>query len=157
MTRQDASAPDPLRDRWFLDTLMRFHVTGEESGGAFSVVEQRLPKGFSPPRHVHAHEDGVLYVLEGALTVEVGGALRTVRAGECAFLPKGVVHTFVGDAPSRILEVTTPGGIDAFYAENGAPAERLELPPPGAPDVERLAATAEARAVAIVGPPLEPR
>jgi len=147
--------PDPLRDRWFLGTLMHFHVRGADSAGAFSVVEQTMPEAFSPPRHVHAHEDGILYVLDGAITVDVGGEQRLLRAGESAFLPRGVAHTFRADCPSRILEVTSPGGIDAFYTENGEPAERLELPMPAPPDIAHLVQTAKRCHVEIVGPPLE--
>lgn len=150
----DARALDPTRDRWFLGTLMRFHVTASESGGALSVVEQRMDAGFSPPLHVHAREDGIIYVLEGDLTVEIGGARRRVRTGGCALLPRRVPHTFRAEAPSRILEITTPGGIDGFYAENGAPAERLALPEPAPPDMARLARTAGALEVEILGPPL---
>jgi len=156
-TKSSSTDPSPLsRDRWFLGTLMRFHVTASDSRGAFSVVEQLLPEGFSPPRHVHANEAGLIYVLEGAVEVEVAGARRLLNATECAFLPKGVEHTFRGAVRSRILEVTAPGGVDAFYEENAVPAEREELPPPAAPDIPRLVATAKAHEIDIVGPPMEP-
>ena len=144
----------PSRDRWFLGTLMRFHVTADDSQGAFSVVEQHLPEGFSPPRHVHANEAGLIYVLEGEVEVEVEGVRRLIHASECAFLPKRVVHTFRARARSRILEVTAPGGVDSFYEENSTPAEREELPPAADVDVPRLVATAKARDIDIVGPPM---
>src|SRR5687767_8220345 len=79
---------DPARDRWFLGTLMRFHATKAETGGAVSVVEQRAPAGFSPPLHVHANEDAVLVVLEGALTVQVGDVRRRLLPSESVFLPR---------------------------------------------------------------------
>lgn len=154
MTRDDGSGKS-RHDRWFLGTSMRFHATGAGTGGALSVVEQLMPAGFSPPRHVHANEAGVIVVLEGELTVEVGDEQRTLRASESAFLPRGVPHTFRARVPSRILEVTTPGGIDAFYDENAVPAEHAGLPEPTPPDLRRLAETARRRQVEIVGPPLE--
>jgi quercetin dioxygenase-like cupin family protein len=145
---------DPARDRWFLGTLMRFHATRAETGGAVSVVEQRAPAGFSPPLHVHANEDAVLVVLEGALTVQVGDVRRTLLPSESVFLPRRVPHTFRADVPSRILEVTTPGGSDEFYAENGVPAARRELPPAEPIDMARLTRSANARNMEHLGPPL---
>lgn len=145
----------PTRDRWFLGTSMHFHATAEETGGALTVVEQVMPEGFSPPRHVHAREDGVIYVLEGVLVVEIGTERRTVHKSESIFLPKGIPHTFRAQVPSRILEVSTPGGIDAFYVENGVAAENHGLPDPKAPDIPRLVETARRREVEIIGPPLD--
>jgi len=146
---------NPARDRWFLGTRMHFHATADDTGGALTVVEQEMPEGFSPPRHVHAHEDGVLFVLEGALTVEIGAERRTVKASESVVLPKGVPHTFRAQVPSRILEVSTPGGADGFYVENGIPAERAGLPIPSPPDIPRLVESARRRDVEIVGPPMD--
>lgn len=88
------------------------------------------------------------------LTVAIGGERRRVGPGGCALLPRGVPHMFRAEAPSRILEITTPGGIDGFYAENGAPAERLSLPEPASPDMARLVRTAKTLEVEILGPPL---
>lgn len=146
---------DPARDRWFLGTYMRFAVTSGESGGALSVVEQRAPAGFSPPLHVHAHEDGLMVVLEGELTVQVGDRRQVVRPGESAFLPRGVPHSFLVNAASRILEVLTPGGFEEFYRENGEPARTHGLPPTCVPDTARLVATAKERGVETLGPPMQ--
>jgi quercetin dioxygenase-like cupin family protein len=115
---------DPRRDRWFLGTLMRFHATRDDTGGAFSIVEQTMPAGFSPPRHVHANEDGAIYVLEGRLTVEVGDRKVTVGPGEVAVLPRGAAHTFLAAAPSRILEITTPGGSSGFTRRTPSPQRK---------------------------------
>jgi len=145
---------DPARDRWFLGTLMRMHATSAETGGAVSVVEQRAPAGFSPPLHVHAHEDAVIIVLEGELTVQVGEARRKVMPSESVFLPRRVPHTFRADVPSRVIEITTPGGSDEFYTENGTPAARRELPAPEPIDIGRLAQSASKRQVDTLGPPL---
>jgi len=36
------------------------------------------------------------------------------------------------------LQLTTPGQFERFAREVGKPAERMALPEPGMPDVERL-------------------
>jgi quercetin dioxygenase-like cupin family protein len=150
----DEQPLDPARDRWFLGTLMRLHATSAETGGALSVVEQRAPAGFSPPLHVHAREDAVVIVLEGSLTVQIGDERRRLGPSESAFLPRRVPHTFRADVPSRIIEVTTPGGSDEFYADNGVPAARRELPAPEPIDIERIGRSASQRHIEHVGPPL---
>jgi len=50
--------------------------------------------------------------------------------------------------------VTTPGGSDEFYAENGAPAARRELPAPEPIDIGRIIQSASKRQVEHLGPPL---
>src|SRR5215472_7594107 len=58
---------------WGPGSLMTFLVTGRETGGAFFVAEMTVPPGGGPPPHVHHREDESFYVLEGSLTVHVGG------------------------------------------------------------------------------------
>jgi hypothetical protein len=33
-----------------------FKVTSEEIGGAYAILEQKIPPGHGPPLHVHRHE-----------------------------------------------------------------------------------------------------
>ncbi|MFP5371762.1 MAG: cupin domain-containing protein [Actinomycetes bacterium] len=63
---------------WSLGELLTIVATAEQTGGAFSLMEERLPRGAEPPPHVHSREDEAFFLLEGALTVRVdpGGALR---------------------------------------------------------------------------------
>ena len=149
---------DPDRDRWFLGTLMHFHVRGADSGGRMSVTEQVARRGFSPPVHVHAREEGMMYVLEGELSVVVGDERRTVRAGEAIFLPRDVPHSFFVESERvRLLEVSTPGGADEFYRSCGTPAGAADLPPPAPPSPETLAlvdVNARSHGTTLLGPPL---
>ena len=41
-----------------------FKVTSEETGGAYAILEQKIPPGHGPPLHVHRHETEIFYVLE---------------------------------------------------------------------------------------------
>lgn len=47
------------------------------------------PGGWSSQRHWHSHEDEMVYVLEGELTLIEDGGETLLRAGECAAFPKG--------------------------------------------------------------------
>jgi hypothetical protein len=68
--------------------------------------------------------------------------------GTFVLLP-GIPHRFkVSDAgPARLLQPTTPG-------QFREPAERMALPEPGIPDVERLLAVSATRGLEIL-PPVE--
>jgi mannose-6-phosphate isomerase-like protein (cupin superfamily) len=141
---------------WFLDTLVRVHVRGEETGGRYSVVEALEPPGHQPPPHVHHDDDEGFYVLEGEITVWAGDEETVLGPGDFLNAPRGVPHTFrvTSTRPARVLVTSAPARFDAFVREFGTPAERDELPVlDSPPDVERLVATAARHGVEILGPP----
>ncbi|MFN8526523.1 MAG: quercetin 2,3-dioxygenase [Chloroflexota bacterium] len=139
---------------WFLDTLVTIKAGGEQTDGAFTVLEQRAPGGFGPPPHVHHHEDEAFYVLEGSLRVTCGDRSWTAGSGAFIFLPRGIVHRFevTEAAPARLLQITSPAGFERFAGEIGSPAQSLELPLPSAPDIPRLLESARRHGYEIVGP-----
>ncbi len=53
---------------WFLDALSIIRISGEQTGGTFALIEERLPAGRSTPYHLHHNEDETFYVLEGELS-----------------------------------------------------------------------------------------
>jgi uncharacterized cupin superfamily protein len=56
----------------------------------FGVNLTRLPPGnWSSQRHWHSHEDEIIYVLEGELTLIEDGGETVLCAGDCAAFPKG--------------------------------------------------------------------
>jgi quercetin dioxygenase-like cupin family protein len=48
--------------------------------------------GDEPPMHTHTREDEAVYVLDGAITVDVGGEKTDVEAGSYPALPKNLPH-----------------------------------------------------------------
>jgi quercetin dioxygenase-like cupin family protein len=144
---------------WFLRNRTEVKVGAEETRGAYGLVESVVPAGWSPPLHVHQHEDEAFYVLEGHFTFRCGEDIFSGGPGTYVFLPRGVPHTFVveGDRPSRILTLISPGGGERFFVEAGRPAEGEGLPPAGPVDVEALKQVGAKFGSEIVGPPMEPR
>jgi uncharacterized cupin superfamily protein len=74
-----------------------------EAGGLsdFGVNLMTLPPGgWSSQRHWHSHEDELVYVLEGELTLVEDQGRAVVRAGECAAFPKGTGngHHFINES-----------------------------------------------------------
>lgn len=144
-----------LEPIWFIDNLAYVHVTGEESGGAFTLCEVAGPRGNMPPLHVHHDDDETFYVLEGFLTLFVGDRVIELVAGQAALAPRGVPHVYRVDSDvARWLVVGSPAGFERFLREAGEAAPGHELPPPGRPqDPEALAATAARYGIEILGPP----
>ena len=144
--------------RWFLGsevvTAVR-HAAGEDG---MSAIVCRAARGDAPPVHVHSTEDELFHVLDGELRLWVDGEERTLRPGETALAPKGVVHGYrVESEEARWLVVTTRGDFERFVDAVSRPAEHDALPPlaPPAPAaVERVTAVARAHGIEIVGPPL---
>jgi len=150
------SAPRSERDRWFVGTLLSVVATGADTDGKLAVMEQRARRGFSPPRHIHRREDTAMFVIDGSLTVDIGGEQRTVAAGGFVWLPRDVPHTFrVDSAQARFLELVTPPGFEQYHVDASDPALELQIPPPSEPDITRLVGAIGPYGAEIIGPPLE--
>jgi quercetin dioxygenase-like cupin family protein len=150
-----ALARDEGKSVWFLGTLVTFKATGEETHNGFGLIEQVLPPGFAPPLHVHHNEDEAFYLLEGEITFHSGEQTLKGTPGTFVFFPREIPHWFLveGDKPARLLQFNTPVGLEHFFAEMGEPAQALTLPPPGAPDIEKMLALASKYNFEIIGPP----
>jgi quercetin dioxygenase-like cupin family protein len=135
--------------RWWLGvSLATIKATGKETGGHYTLVEVLEPEGEEAPLHVHHREDEAFWVLEGALTFEVGE--ETIKASPGSFVlgPKDIPHRYTVDSgPARILFVLSPAGFEDFIYATSEPAKECTLPPPpeGLPDeaeMEQLGALA---------------
>src|SRR6266849_3325965 len=51
--------------------ILTMKATAEETGGAFLLFEDLMPRGKTTPLHVHSNEDEALYVLEGEILVHI--------------------------------------------------------------------------------------
>jgi mannose-6-phosphate isomerase-like protein (cupin superfamily) len=145
VTRLDASVFPPVladvgggRTFAMLGTTMRLIASAASTGGRYTVIEQVTPPGWGPPRHIHAREDEIFYILEGTYELHVGDERRTVSAGAAAVLPRNVPHGFRNDAstPGRLLCVIAPGGLEEYflavanYSSPPNPAQLVELARP---------------------------
>jgi quercetin dioxygenase-like cupin family protein len=125
---------------WSLGELLTLYATAEQTGGAFSLMEERLPKGAEPPPHVHRREDESFFVLDGELRVRVGEAVLDAGPGTFVFCPRDVPHllTVLSDEV-RMLTLCTPGGVERLFVELGEPARSRTVPTgESEPDVERI-------------------
>ena len=99
---------------------VRFMIDGDETGGAFSLVEHPIPlHALAAPLHTHHNEDEYSYVLEGRVGIQLGTEVFEVGPGELVVKPRGVEHTFwnAGDDPARLLELISPAGFENYFRE----------------------------------------
>lgn len=144
---------------WFQQNRMTLKATADSTGGAYGLVEARVPAGASPPLHIHRREDEAFWVLDGELTMVCGDQTFSAGPGSFTFLPRDVPHTFVveGHAPAHLLTLVSPGGAERFFVEGGREPAGEGLPPAGPPDIERMQRAAVEFGMEIVGPPLQRR
>ena len=151
------SSQDTQTDIWFLGALSQVRLSGEQTGGAFSLTDNLARRGNASPVHIHDHEEETLVVLDGDLRVILGDDEHAAGPGTVAVLPKGIRHAYVvTSATARFLTLHNPGGFERFAAEVGEPAQALTLPPePAVPaDLAALTETAARHGITILAPPL---
>lgn len=109
-------------------------VRSEQTGGQIAVMDNvvRADSG-GPPLHHHAFDE-TFYVLEGELTFQLGEELFTRRAGELAFAPRDVPHTFanLSGTEARTLIICTPAGFERYFDRIAAREAGVEPPPEAA-------------------------
>jgi quercetin dioxygenase-like cupin family protein len=139
---------------WFLGVLTQVKASGEQTRGAYGLVEQVLPAGFASPWHLHHAEDETFYVIEGRMTILCGEARIAAKPGTWAFGPRNIPHGFrvEGNAPARLLLLTTPSGFEHFILEMSEKATDPATPPSTPPDMEKLMAVAAKYHIDILGP-----
>src|SRR5262245_1552213 len=88
-----------------------FKVESQETGGAYAILEQKIPAGHGPPLHVHRHETEIFFVLEGEFEITLGGRKLAAPAGAMVVAPRDIPHTFrnVGSAEGRLHLTVIPG------------------------------------------------
>ncbi|MEA2180334.1 MAG: hypothetical protein QOG77_3631 [Solirubrobacteraceae bacterium] len=133
--------------RWWFGSLAVIKATAADTEGQLTIVEVTEPPGAEAPLHVHHREGEGFWVLEGDVTLEVGDTTIEVGAGDFAWGPRGVPHRYTaGPEGCRMLFLVTPGGFEELVRGMSEPAGSRTLPPPadGPPDMERIAAVAQA-------------
>ena len=107
---------------WAADSLISVLATREQTGGSYSLLHKRCPKGSGPAIHIQ-EQDEALYVLSGELTVTAREERYTAHAGSFVYLPAGTEHSFcVNSKESRILTWHVPGAPEQTEEELASPA-----------------------------------
>lgn len=122
-------------------------LTGEDTGGAFTLVEQTNPPGVSIPMHYHKNEEELFHIIEGSMVFTVGGQSHVASAGTTVFLPRNIPHAWevVGDVPVKTLLQVVPAGAEKMWRE-------LSEMPADPPDMARAVEIAARYGIVILPP-----
>ena len=149
------AAGEGLADVWWKTGRVTVKTGPEQTGGAFSQIEVEDPLGGGPPLHVHHNEDETFYILEGSVTMFVGGERIDLEAGDYCFGARNVPHAYlVRSERARMLVTISPSGSEQLFVSLGIPVTGAEPPTdsvlPPMPEMVRLFAGYGAE---ILGPP----
>ena len=126
---------------------MYVKASGDQTLGAFSLLESNEPAGFGPPMHIHTDAAEAFYVLDGEYVMFVDRGEWVCPAGSFVYIPSGIRHTFkVGSAPGRKLNLYTPAAMVGYFDELAAASSA------GSVDRESLAEIALRYNMEVAGP-----
>jgi len=128
--------------------LVTVKADTRKTNGSLTVLEFVIGPKAGPALHTHLREDELWYVIDGDFRFKAGDAILRASTGGMAFGPRGTPHCFqnIGDAPGRLLVITTPSGLERFFEQSA------ELP--GPVEAGTLAAVGRANWMEFVGPPV---
>ena len=142
---------------WFTDSLIRIHVTPEDTDGAYALLEILAPSGHVTPPHIHERDAESFLLLEGEITLHTndGPHGRAARPGRARPRRAGRTRSASRAAARRArVVVSAPSGFVDYIRACGRPAEREALPTlDGPPDVALLRREAPAHGMTVLGAP----
>jgi quercetin dioxygenase-like cupin family protein len=127
---------------WVIGDRYTIKCDGNDTSGAFALIEAVVPPGNGPPPHVHGREDEAFYILDGELVFYLEDHSFTATTGAWVTLARHSLHYFknTGAKPARILIMVTPAGLENFFREVGREVIEGEAEPvgPTPEDIQRL-------------------
>ena len=149
------AAGDGRADVWWKRGRLTVKVSAAETGGNFSQFEITDPRGSATPTHVHHNEDETFYLLEGDVSLFVGGERIDLSAGDYAFAPRNVPHAYVvTSARARILTTLCPGGLEEVFVAAGLPVTGNRQPDHEVmPPIDEIARRMSSYGCEVVGAP----
>ena len=97
-----------------------FVAVGEQTGGAYALIETANDPATGVRLHVHEREEETWFVLEGEFVFQVGNQTFRAHPGDYVFGPRGVPHRYANETASiaRALILVTPAGFEGFWRES---------------------------------------
>ena len=101
---------------------LSFLAVGEQTGGAYALIETANSPSTGVPLHVHEREDETWIVLEGEYTFQVGDETFLAHPGDYIFGARNVAHAYANRsaALARALIMVTPAGFEGFWRESAS-------------------------------------
>ena len=113
--------------------IQTIKLTGKDTNGLFTLIEEENIPGTGIPLHVHENEDEVFKVIEGEMELTVGDKTTILKPGDLAFGPRGIPHSWkiIGNKKAKVILSVFPAGIEVMF-------EELGNLPPGPPDFQKV-------------------
>lgn len=111
----------------------RIIIGGEQTGGAYSLVDMLIPPNGGPPPHSHAKFQEAFYVMDGEIEVITKNRKYTASKGSYVNIPfYGPVHKFTNKTKkiTHMLCLITPSGMEKMFREIGKPVPANTFLPP---------------------------
>ncbi|MDV3253080.1 cupin domain-containing protein [Devosia sp. BK] len=111
-------------------------VSGEQTGGRYTMIDMLMPAG-GPPPHRHDFEE-IFYILEGELEITFRDEVHLVGPGQTINIPANAPHGFrvASSTPARFLCICLPAGQDDYFKLVGEVLPTRTTPPtPPTPNV----------------------
>ncbi len=111
---------------------------GNETGNQIVEWVSDVSPGVGIPPHIHSKEDEIFRIIKGQVEFMIGGKTIVLKAGDIAFAPRNVVHTWkvIGNEKAKMIVSAFPAGIEMLFKE-------LARLPSGPPDFEKVAQICE--------------
>ena len=138
-----------MKSLWVLGDFYTVKISGDETGGRYSVWEIEVAPNNGPPLHKHTLEDEAFYILEGEYSFPYAGQETNVRKGQFMYVQRGEFHTYknISSSFGRLLVIITPPQFEKFFEEIGIPVDDKSSfqPPQITPDTIENVVEAGAR------------
>ncbi len=117
-----------------LGDVQTHKLVGSDTANQIVEWVDDVEPGIGIPPHIHSKEDEIFRVIKGQLKITIDGNSTLLKAGDTAFAPKNVAHswTVVGTEKAQMITSAFPAGIENMFKE-------LANLPPGEPDLEMVA------------------
>jgi quercetin dioxygenase-like cupin family protein len=124
--------------RYYFDVALgSILLSGEDTGGAYCLLDMRVAPEKGVPRHTHTREDEALFVLSGELEATVGDEVFTLMPGETLIAPRNIPHRLrnSGRVPNHYLIMFSPAGFEEFLKATSLPAPDNAVAPTEPPRI----------------------
>lgn len=117
-----------------LGDIQTHKLVGSDTDNQIVEWVDDVEPGVGIPPHIHTKEDEIFRVIKGQIEIIVDGEATVLKAGDIAFAPKTIPHSWkvVGTEKAQMITSAFPAGIEKMFKE-------LTDLPPGPPDFEIVA------------------
>lgn len=128
-----------------LGDIQTHKLIGSETANQIVEWVDDVDPGVGIPPHIHTKEDEIFRVIKGQVEIMVDGNVSVLEAGDTAFAPKNIPHSWkvVGTEKAKMITSAFPSGIEHMFRE-------LAKLPAGPPDFEKVAKICGAHGISFV-------